>query len=227
MTEPEIKDPTCQELIPLLQEIQTDLEELFSLLQINYQEKVTSIKEINSAIGATQIEKTNELIKKILTNTTEIFSIKTLINYREFGDILNSTIPLIKSLLSLRGSNISQFQREGYRLLKYFWALRYVIARFELESIPQYISNQILFFNLPDVLFEFFETLKDRPQPVEILAEVDLKVRLHKGLPLMISRGVDEIALSDLGKNFFRVHSISELYFYYLYDFEEEVLNST
>ena len=148
-----------------------------------------------------------------------------MINYREFGEIINSTIPLIKSLLSLQGTNISQFHRESYRLLKYFWAIRYVIARFELESIPQYITNQVIFFNLPDVLFEFLEMLKEGAQPVEILADVGLAVRIHKGLPLMISRGVDEITLSDLGKSFFKVHSISEYYFYYLYDFEEEVLS--
>ena len=82
-----------------------------------------------------------------------------------------------------------------------------------------------MFFNLPDDLFEFLETLKEAPLPVNILAEVDLKIRIQKGLPLMISRGVDEIELSDLGKKFFKVHSISEIYFYYLYDFEDEVLN--
>jgi len=218
-------DPTCQELIPVLEEIQANLEEFFLFFEINCQERVTSIENINDLNVKAKNQKGMELINKILSSTNEISSIKMLINYREFGEIINSTIPLIKSLLSLQGTNISQFHRESYRLLKYFWAIRYVIARFELESIPQYIKNQVIFFNLPDVLFEFFETLKEGPQLVEILAEVDLAVRIHKGLPLMISRGVDEITLSDLGKKLFKVHSISEYYFYYLYDFEEEVLS--
>lgn len=146
-------------------------------------------------------------------------------NYREFGDIIINTISLLESLQSLLTSNIPDFYRECHRLLKYYWAIRYVIARFELESIPLYFQNQIMFFNLPDALFDFLETLKEGPQPVEVLRDVDLEVRIHKGLPIMITRSPDEISLSVLGERFFNVHSISELYCFYLYEFEEDILD--
>lgn len=227
MVEKEIpRDQTRQDLIPVLLEIQTELEDLFTILQINYREKVLSIKESNEInIKNNQ----NEIIGKLqllLQKTEEISSIKTLINYREFGNIINSILSSIKKMQSHLSSNLTEFHQESYRLLKYYWAIRYVIARFELELTPEFMTEQIMFFNLPDELFEFLESLKDGPKPIEILRDVDLEVRIHKGLPLLISRGTDEITLSDLGVKFFTVHSVSDLYFYYLYDFEEEVLNS-
>ena len=212
----------CKESVTYLQSIQGDLEALFSQLSIDYKIKLEAIKEsIESNITQDNTE-VLELLNKICEATEEISSNPTYVNYREFGEIITEALLLLKSLQSLLASNLPEFHQASYRLLKYYWAIRYVIARFELESIPEFYSNQLLFFNFPDVVFDFIEKLKEGPQPVEILAEVDLDIRLHKGLPLLLSRSPDEITLSLLGEKFFKVHSISDFYFYYLYDFGEE-----
>ncbi|NVM53331.1 MAG: hypothetical protein HWN66_06470 [Candidatus Helarchaeota archaeon] len=217
---------TCQEVLPSLLQMQTDLEELFSLIKINFKEKLITIDEVKTSRPKDGVEQVHQFINKVLSATEELSTINVLINYREFGDILNTTIPLFHSLLQLLSTDYPMFYRESHRLLKYYWAIRYVVARFELESIPEFIGNQIPFFNMPDMLFDFIEQLKNGPKPVEILAEVDLQVRIDKSLPLLISRGPDEIRLSVLGEKFLKVHSLSDFYCYYLYEFDE-LFNST
>ena len=218
-------EQACQEILPTLQAIQADLEEFFPLVHIHFKEKLEALENTPTTELQNKNEQILKLLNKIHAATKEISQIKTFMNYREFGDIIINTISLLESLQSLLTSNITDFYRECHRLLKYYWAIRYVIARFELESIPLYFQNQIMFFNLPDALFDFLETLKEGPQPVEVLRDVDLEVRIHKGLPIMITRSPDEISLSVLGERFFNVHSISELYCFYLYEFEEDILD--
>ncbi len=202
------------------------LKDLFTLLGIEYETQIASIKNIPNEIEPIQIKKLSQLLKLILEETRELQSKKFFMDYMEFGEIIRTSIPILNLLIDLLGSNYSQFHRECYRLLKFFWGIRFVIARFELETIPEFCQNFIGFFNLPDGLFEFIDQLKDGSYPVEILAEMDLKLRVDKRLPLLLSRTPDQISLSLLGEKLLNAHRIANYYYYYLYDFEDEVMSS-
>ncbi|MHA1264037.1 MAG: hypothetical protein ACTSRS_02280 [Candidatus Helarchaeota archaeon] len=212
------------DLIPTLKEIQCELEEFFSLIQINYKEKLTSIQFPNELGIKENLKPILTLISKISHATHHFSSINTLMNYREFGEVITRLQGILQKLPNLLHSDFEKFYRMSHYLLQYYWGIRYIIARFELESFPDYLPNQIMFFNIPDVLFEFLESLRNGSRPVEVLAEIALEIRTHKTLPLLLNRGVDEISLSDLGKQFFEVYEISDFFFYYFYDFPEDVL---
>lgn len=212
------------DLSSFLMEIQKELEEFFTLLQINCKEKIISIKAVPIDNIKNDSEKLNNLLNTISEKTKKISSEKTLTTYMECGEILRNINPLLISLISLLSSNILEFYYESHRLLKFFWAIPFLLARFELDYFPNYRENQLFFFNIPDALFNFLQELKEGPKPVEILAEMDIELRINKLLPILLSRTPDQIALSNLGEQYLKVHAISEYYYYYLYDFEDEIL---
>lgn len=211
------------ELIPRLLQLQSDFEKFFLMIDISYETIIIEITKPDNLKLPDRIIEIKSLLMHLNQATHEIASINLLMNYREFGSIVVDTIPLLERLIQLLPHNFPAFYQDSHPLLKYYWGIRYLIARFELESIPEYYCNQALFFNIPDNVFTFLEGLKDGPQPVTVLADVDLEVRIHKSLPLFLSRTPDEITLSPLGEKYFTVHAISEFYFYYLYDFGENL----
>ena len=218
--------PTCprQEDLMLLQEIQTNLERLFILLDIPYQEQ---IKKLQNPPLETLHEKTAEIggiIPTLLAETQQICSIKPFTDYMAFEKIINDAIQLLQLLISLQSSDLPKFYLRSHKLVILYWGIEYYVAKYELDQTPEFCENTLLFFNMPDSVFEFILQLKQGPKPVEILAEVDLQLRIDKRLPLLLSRTPDHISLSPLGEKFVQVHEISHIFFYYLYDFEEDVL---
>ncbi len=201
------------------------LADYFIALDIPYEEKLKAIREPPVAELQHQSPKIQTLIHVIREKTQIINRIKIVRDYMEFGTVLDSILPLLESLALLLSSDPSKFYHESHYLLKYYWGIRFVRARFALEGTPEFCENQLFFFNMPDSLLEFVEELKAGPKPVEILGEVSIEVRIHKLLPLLIARGPDEIKLSPLAEKLLNAHTISDKYYYYLYDFEEEILD--
>ncbi|MFX1298161.1 MAG: hypothetical protein ACFFD2_25325, partial [Promethearchaeota archaeon] len=211
----------------ILLEIQKDLEAFFTLVKINFEVQLTSIDDIPVERIKTHSKEISQLLQSITQKTEYIKSERIFADYMEFGDIVENILPILKSTFSLLSSNISKLYKESHRLLKYYWGIRFIMARYTLDHTPEYCENLILFFNMPDIVFEFIQELKPGPQPIELLAEIDLALRVDKRLPLICTRTPDHIALSHLGKRLLEVHSLSGFYYYYLYDFEEEVLDTT
>ena len=210
---------------PLLKEAQLVLEKFFQMLGINYQTKITSLTSLQANVLSKK-EQIQRLLDNLQSLTKKIVKEKVFMQYREVGTIVEETLPLIPSIQALFPDDLAEFYRTSHCLLKYYWAIRFFLARFELESNPAYWNNQVLFFNFSDALFSFLQELQAGPQPVEILSEVDLEIRLDKCLSMLLLRSPDYISLSPLGKTLLDVHSISEIYYYYLYEFEEDVLQS-
>ena len=216
-------DQEASEKFPVLKEAKIILETLFQILEINYQTKITSLAPFQNHLLIKQAQ-ISQLLDDILLVTEKIANEKTFIQYREIGTIFEEIPTLLSSLQALFPGNLAEFYRTSHRLLKFYWAIHFFLARFELESIPAYWENQVLFFNFPDALFSFLQELPAGPQPIEILREIDLEIRLDRRLSLLLSRSPDYISLSPLGEKLLEVHSISEMYYYYLYEFEEDVV---
>lgn len=214
--------PNCEQF-PLLGEALIALLALLKELGIPYETKIASIPPPPDQFLAKK-DQIRLLLQDILATAKKIAQELLFTRYREFGVIIEDTLGLVPSLSELISTNSVRFHRESHRLLKYYWGIRFFLVRSDLESDPEYCANQISLFSLSDAVFEFMETLQAGPQPIEILCEVDLEVRLDRHLSFLLSRSPDHIALSPLGKKLLEVHAVSELYYYYLYEFEEDVL---
>lgn len=211
------------EQFPLLKEALGTLTVFFQELGIKYETKIVSLSPPPEPLH-TRTDQIRPLLCDILSTAEKIAQEPLFVHYMECGTILEDTLAILSSLQGLISTDLARFHHENHRLLKYYWAIRFFIVRSELESNPEYCANQVPLFNLPDALFEFMEVLQAGPQPIEILREVDLEVRLDERLSFLLSRSPDEIYLSPLGKQLLNVHSVSEFYYYYLYEFEEDVL---
>ncbi|MDD1779519.1 MAG: hypothetical protein LUQ65_15255 [Candidatus Helarchaeota archaeon] len=211
------------EKFPFLQEALGALPVFFEEVDIKYETKITSLSPPPEHLH-TKIAQIQAYLRDILSTAKKIAQEPVFTQYREFGSIIEDTLAILSSLQELISTNIAKFHHESHRLLKYYWGIRFFIVRSELEANPEYCANQVPLFNLSDALFEFMEVLQAGPQPIEILREVDLEVRLDGRLSFLLSRSPDAIDLSPLGKQLLKVHSISEFYYYYLYEFEEDVL---
>ena len=216
--------PNCEQF-PLLKEALVALPVFLKELGITYETKIVSLSPPPNQLLA-RIDQIRLLLQDILSTAQKIAQEPLFTHYREFGDIIEDTLVLLPSLQDLISTDLTKFHPESHRLLKYYWGIRFFIARSELESDPEYRANQVPLFNLSDALFEFMETLQAGPQPIEILRDVDLEVRLDRCLSFLLSRSPDHIDLSPLGKKLLEVHAVSELYYYYLYEFEEDILSS-
>jgi hypothetical protein len=217
-------NPPNDEQFPLLKEALVTLPVFLKELGLPYETKIASIPPPPSQLLA-RIDQTRLLLRDILATAKKIAQEPVFTHYREFGAIIEDTLVLLPSLQELISTDPVQFHRESHRLLKYYWGIRFFIVRSELEADPEYRANQIPLFSLSDAVFEFMETLQAGPQPIEILCDVDLEVRLDRRLSFLLSRSPDHIDLSPLGKKLLEVHAVSELYYYYLYEFEEDILS--
>jgi hypothetical protein len=217
--------PIDQLDFPLLLAIQKDLETYFTILEINYKIQLTSINEVPAETIKSKINDLKILLETVLQKTTEVSTINFFSSYMEFGNTLKQSITHLDSLLKLLFSNISDFYLQSHYLVPLFWGVQFMIARYELEQLPDYCENHLLFFNFPDELFEFIEYLKEGPQPVEILAQMNLHLRVDKRLPLLLSRTPDHIALSPLGEKLLNAHTITNTFYYYVYDFKEAIMD--
>ncbi|MHA1651308.1 MAG: hypothetical protein ACTSYB_14040 [Candidatus Helarchaeota archaeon] len=217
-----VESPINSDLDQLI-EIQKDLETCFDLIGINYKDQLETIKSSSLDTKKFRLKK----IKLLLLNlSNKLKNINTsFLTYMEFGMIVKEIIPLIETLLSFLPSNLSQLYLESHRLLKLYWGIRFVLARFALEKCPEFYKNQIQFFNLPDTLFTFIEKLKKQPLPIRILTELDSKLQHDERFPLLIDKTKNHIVLSPLGEKLLTAHTIANYYYYYLYDFEEDVLD--
>jgi len=211
-------------MFPLLMEASGVLETFFQILGIKYQTKISLLPSPQCNIVLNQKNQIRRFLRDILSFTQKITKEKEFMQYREIGTILEEILTLLPSLHGLLSQNFTEFYWKSHYFLKYYWAIHFFLARYELESNPTYYENQALFFNFSDTLFAFIEKLQACQQPIDILGEIDLEVRLDRRLPLLLTRTPDYISLSPLGQLLLKVHSISEMYYYYLYDFEEDVL---
>jgi len=192
-------DPQKCEKFPLLKEALVALPAFFQALGIRHEIKIVSLSQPPDELF-TGMDQIRPLLRSILFTTKKIAQEPIFVHFMEFGAIIEDTLALLSSLLEFIPPNFAKFHRESHRLLKYYWAIQFFIVRSELESNPDYCANQVPLFNIPDALFEFLEVLQAGPQPIEILRDVDLEVRLDGRLSLLLSRSPDYIDLSPLGK---------------------------
>ncbi len=218
--------PTCpsQEDLTRLQEIQLNLERVFTLLDIPYQEQIAKLENPPLETMHTKTAEIERILSTVLSKTQQVCSVKPFTDYMAFEKIINDAIQLLQLLISLKSSNPAEFYSRSHQLLILYWGIEYYVKKYELDQTPEFRENTLLFFNMPDYVFEFIQQLKQGPKPVEFLAEVELQLRIDKRLPILLLRTPDHISLSPLGQKFIQVHEISHIFFYYLYDFEEEVL---
>ncbi|MHA1276405.1 MAG: hypothetical protein ACTSQI_15290 [Candidatus Helarchaeota archaeon] len=219
--------PACpsQEDLSLLIEIQEGLRHFFELQDINYQAKLDHLPHVPGERIKSNYRKITQLLRSIETKIQQICSSMPLTDYLTFEKIINKARQFIHQLLTLQSTDLAEFYKISHWFLVFYWGIEYYIKKNELDQIASFRDNSVLFFNMPDSVFEFILQLKEGPQPVEILAEVDLELRLDKRIPLLLSRTPDQIMLSPLGLKFLEVHEVAQIFFYYLYDFEEEVLD--
>lgn len=225
-TRPPPPDIDLCEKFPFLKQPLVVLRSFFRELGINYETKITSLNPPSDQLG-TKIDQIRPLLHDLLSSTKNLTRESAFVHYRELDTIIENTLTLLPLLQELLPTNLAKFYRESHRLLKYYWGIRFFIVRSELESDPDYRENQIPLFSLSDAVFEFMQTLQAGPQPIEILCDVDLEVRLDRRLSFLLSRSPDHIELSALGKKLLEVHAVSEFYYYYLYEFEEDILGSS
>lgn len=213
------------EKFPFLKEVLVALPSFFRELGIEYETKIASLSPPPGHLR-TRTDQIHPLLHALLSTAKNLAQEPVFVHYRELDTIIEDTLALLPSLQELLPTNLVKFHQDSHRLLKYYWGIRFFIVRSELESDPEYRANQVPLFNLSDALFEFMETLHAGPQPIEILCDVDLEVRLDRSLSFLLSRSPDHIDLSPLGKKLLEVHAVSEFYYYYLYEFEEDILDS-